>query len=88
MNKKLGWTLAAVAIVAATGAAVVWQRNQERGLPDNVAHANGRLELARVDVAVKHGGRIVDLPVHEGDLALGGGWAEGDDATAAAHGPV
>lgn len=72
MNKKLGWTLAAVAIVAAIGAAVVWQRNQGRGLPDNVAHANGRLELARVDVAVKYGGRIVDLPVHEGDMLAAG----------------
>ncbi|WP_321938330.1 HlyD family secretion protein [Paraburkholderia sp. J8-2] len=72
MNKKLGWTLAAIAIVAVIGAAVGWQRNQGRGLPDNVAHANGRLELARVDVAVKYGGRIVDLPVHEGDVLAAG----------------
>ncbi|WP_321868838.1 HlyD family secretion protein [Paraburkholderia tropica] len=72
MNKKLVWTLAAVASVAAIGAAVVWQRNQGRGLPDNVAQANGRLELARVDVAVKYGGRIVDLPVHEGDVLAAG----------------
>ncbi|WP_321892237.1 HlyD family secretion protein [Paraburkholderia tropica] len=72
MNKKLVWTLAAVASVAAIGAAVVWQRNQGRSLPDNVAQANGRLELARVDVAVKYGGRIVDLPVHEGDVLAAG----------------
>ncbi|WP_321927530.1 HlyD family secretion protein [Paraburkholderia guartelaensis] len=72
MNKKLGWTLAAVAIVAAIGAAAGWQRNQGRDLPDYVAHANGRLELARVDVAVKYGGRIVDLPVREGDVLAAG----------------
>ncbi|WP_091997829.1 HlyD family secretion protein [Paraburkholderia lycopersici] len=81
MKKKLigiGAVAAAVALLAAGGA---WLHSREAALPANVAHANGRLEMTRVDVAVKYGGRIVALPVHEGDLlAAGAVVAREDDA--------
>ncbi|UIF87644.1 HlyD family secretion protein [Cupriavidus sp. UYPR2.512] len=70
MKKSIGWALAAIALIAVIGTGIVWERDRGRALPDYVVHANGRLELARVDVAVKYGGRIVDLPVHEGDVLV------------------
>ncbi|MEM5373018.1 HlyD family efflux transporter periplasmic adaptor subunit [Paraburkholderia azotifigens] len=72
MNKKIGWALAAIALISVIGAGIVSERDRGRARPDYVVHANGRLELARVDIAVKYGGRIVDLPVHEGDLLVAG----------------
>jgi HlyD family secretion protein len=72
MKRRLIWIGAALAVAALLGAGIVWQHNREGALPANLADANGRLELTRVDVAVKYGGRIVALPVHEGDLLAAG----------------
>ncbi|MDT8870110.1 biotin/lipoyl-binding protein [Komagataeibacter rhaeticus] len=52
--------------------------NCRRGLQ----RANGRLELARIDVAVKYPGRITALEFHEGDVvAAGQVLAREDDAS-------
>lgn len=71
MNKKLSWPLIAT-IVAMIGGGIGWKYTRHPAWPDDIAHANGRLEIARVDVAVKYGGRVVDLPVHEGDILAAG----------------
>ncbi|NYH16293.1 HlyD family secretion protein [Paraburkholderia bryophila] len=72
MNKKLGWTVATSVVVILIGACAWWVSMQIKTWPDDIAHANGRLEMARIDVAVKYGGRVVELPVHEGDLLQAG----------------
>ena len=73
---------AAVAVVA-VGCGVGWYVVQHRGeLPAGLARANGRLELARIDVAVKYPGRITELAFHEGDVVAAGQMlAHEDDAS-------
>lgn len=81
MNKKLRWAVLAVMAVALAGAGAWWLHDRGAAWPDDIAFANGRLEMARIDVAVKYGGRVVDLPVHEGDvLAAGALIAREDDS--------
>ncbi|MBV1830176.1 HlyD family efflux transporter periplasmic adaptor subunit [Komagataeibacter sp. AV436] len=56
-------------VVVAAGCGVGWYVVQHRGeLPPGLARANGRLELARIDVAVKYPGRVTELDFNEGDL--------------------
>lgn len=55
-----------VAIIAGAGL-YWWKIYRVPGLPPNIVKTNGRLEFARIDIAVKYPGRIVDLSVHEGD---------------------
>ncbi|WP_321915720.1 MULTISPECIES: HlyD family secretion protein [unclassified Paraburkholderia] len=81
MKRKLVWVSALLAVAVLLSAGIAWRHSRESALPANIAHANGRLEMTRVDVAVKYGGRIVALPVHEGDLlAAGAIVAREDDA--------
>lgn len=81
MKNKLRWGLLALLIVLLGAAALWWGYGRGERWPADIAHANGRLEMARVDVAVKYGGRVVELPVHEGDvLAAGATVARQDDA--------
>ncbi len=81
MNKKRSWVIAAVVAAALIGAGVWWAHDRRGAWPDDIAFANGRLEMARIDIAVKYGGRVVDLPVHEGDvLAAGAVVAREDDS--------
>ncbi|NVN35773.1 HlyD family secretion protein [Komagataeibacter swingsii] len=77
---------AGVAVIVAAGGAG-WYVVQHRGdLPAGLARANGRLELARIDVAVKYPGRITELDFHEGDVVTGGQvLAREDDTTARAQ---
>jgi len=44
-----------------------WKTLRTPGLPAYIVKTNGRLEFARIDIAVKYPGRIVDLSVQEGD---------------------
>lgn len=72
-------------VVMAVGAG--WYVVQHRGdLPRGLARANGRLELARIDVAVKYPGRITGLDFNEGDsVEAGQVLAREDDVTARAR---
>lgn len=49
---------------------IFYVKKQRAGqnLPDFIAHSNGRLELARFDVASLHAGRIQEMHVDEGSL--------------------
>ncbi|WP_423200044.1 MULTISPECIES: HlyD family secretion protein [unclassified Cupriavidus] len=82
MHNKLRWALLASLIVLLAATTLWWWKfGQGERWPATVVHANGRLEMARVDVAVKYGGRVVELPVREGDvLAAGAMVARQDDA--------
>ncbi len=72
MNRSaLNRTLIAVAATLAIGVAW-WMNTQRDRLPDGIHRGNGRLEVERIEVAAKYPGRIVELPVHEGDLVKAG----------------
>lgn len=66
--KRRGVTLIVLGAAMLTGAGLYWRKTQDSNvLPPHIAQTNGRLEFARIDIAVKYPGRIVDLSVHEGD---------------------
>ncbi|WP_454720770.1 MULTISPECIES: HlyD family secretion protein [Cupriavidus] len=81
MNIKRGWGIAAL-LLAMSGAGALWWLGTHRDpWPPYLVHSNGRMEIGRLDVAVKYGGRVVDLPVREGDtLPAGAVVARQDDA--------
>ena len=57
--------LLAVALIA--GGVYWWRAETRSALPPGIVVSNGRLELARSDVAVKYPGRLIALHVDEGD---------------------
>ena len=66
MQKK--WLWGGVAISAVLAGIGVWVNlTGSQGLPEGFAGGNGRLELQRMDVATLYAGRVVALPVDEGD---------------------
>ena len=71
-----------VAVVAAAAAGLYWwQVQRAHALRGCIVKTNGRLEFARIDIAVKNPGRIVELSVHEGEHATAGQiLAKQDDA--------
>lgn len=73
-------SLGVVAVLAAGGLAW-WHYGQSGDLPAGFAHANGRLEMTRSDVAVKYPGRVVSVAVHEGDLVQAGQTIAQEDDT-------
>lgn len=81
MNRRtLNWTLIAVASAAAIGIAW-WVNTQRDRLPDGIHRGNGRVEVERIEVAAKYPGRIVELPVREGDLVKAGDMIARQDPT-------
>jgi HlyD family secretion protein len=71
-----------VAVVAAAAAGLYWwQVQRAHALPAYIVKTNGRLEFARIDIAVKNPGRVVELSVHEGEhVSAGQILARQDDA--------
>src|SRR5271165_3093704 len=71
-----------IAVVAAAATGLYWwQEQRAHALPAYIVKTNGRLEFARIDIAVKNPGRIVELSVHEGEHATAGQiLAKQDDA--------
>ncbi|MDE2490244.1 MAG: efflux RND transporter periplasmic adaptor subunit [Elusimicrobia bacterium] len=66
--------LAAVVLAGAAlgaGAAYLW-RARRPALPETIASGNGRLEAQEVHVASKTGGRVLEVPVAEGDFVSEG----------------
>ncbi|TDP87941.1 HlyD family secretion protein [Aquabacterium commune] len=79
-TSSLRWTLPLVAIAGALGLAY-WLHTRDHGLPEGLARGNGRMEVERIDIAAKYPGRIVELPVHEGDLVKAGDLIARQDST-------
>lgn len=81
MNRRtLNWTL--VAAAAATAIGLAWWVNTQRDhLPDGIRRGNGRLEVERIEIAAKYPGRIIELPVREGDLVEAGDMIARQDPT-------
>jgi HlyD family secretion protein len=61
-----------VAVAGVAAAIYWWHSRHSEALPPYIVQTNGRLEFARIDVAVKYPGRIVELDVREGDRAAAG----------------
>jgi len=81
MKKKPGWGIAALLSVMVVAGTLWWLGTHRDPWPAYVVHSNGRMEIGRLDVAVKYGGRVIDLPVREGDaVAAGAVVARQDDA--------
>ena len=57
-----------VLAAGAVGGGYYWWQQQQRDLPDGFSRANGRIEAERVDIALKFGGRIVEVLVDEGQM--------------------
>ncbi len=55
-----------VLLAGAAGGYAYWLQDQASRVPPGLARANGRIEVERVDIAVKYAGRIAELRVDEG----------------------
>ena len=66
-NRKFLWIAGAVLVICLAGAGFWWRYGRVDPLPAYLARSNGRLEMTRIDIAVKYPGRVVDLTFHEGD---------------------
>lgn len=72
-------------VVVAGAIGWLWVAHADRSVP-GLYHSNGRLELTRIDVAVKYPGRVGNLDAQEGDMvARGQVLAREDDEEARAQ---
>lgn len=79
-TKRITWALGAVAVAAAAGWAT-WINMHRDNTPDGLMRANGRLEVERIEIAAKYPGRVVELPIHEGDWVKEGAVMARQDST-------
>jgi HlyD family secretion protein len=64
---KYQWIALGGAALIVAGGIFWWHYTRVHTLPSYLAQANGRLEMTRLDIAVKYPGRVVDLAFNEGD---------------------
>jgi HlyD family secretion protein len=69
---KYHWIVWIAVAILLVGGIAWWLYARAKALPDYLAEANGRLEMTRIDIAVKYPGRVVDLSFHEGDTVRRG----------------
>ncbi len=79
-TKRIAWTLGALALACAAGWAT-WVNLHRDRIPDGLMRANGRLEVERIEIAAKYPGRVVELPIKEGDLVKAGDLIARQDST-------
>ena len=73
MNKKLKTFAAAVVLLAAVAAGLVyWAPWKAQGPGEGFVSGNGRIEATEVAVATKQAGRVLDILVGEGDFVTAG----------------
>lgn len=72
MNRRFEWAAMLVVAIGVAGGLIWWRYSRVDALPAYLARGNGRLEMTRIDIAVKYPGRIIDLPIHEGDSVRAG----------------
>lgn len=72
MKRPVITTVVLACAAATAGAAAYWYVAHRDDLPAGIARSNGRLEVERIEVAAKYPGRIVELPVREGDVVRAG----------------
>ncbi|MDI1261355.1 HlyD family efflux transporter periplasmic adaptor subunit [Aquabacterium sp.] len=57
-----------VSALTISGAWATWSAFKSRDVDDGVVKANGRLEVQRIEIATKFAGRVLEVPVQEGDV--------------------
>ncbi len=67
LKRPSTWAIVLGLAILAGAGLYWWKIYRVPGLPAYIVKTNGRLEFARIDIAVKYPGRIVDLSVKEGD---------------------
>jgi HlyD family secretion protein len=72
MKRRFEWAAMLVIAIGVSGGLYWWRYGRVDALPPFLARGNGRLEMTRIDIAVKYPGRIVDLPIQEGELVRAG----------------
>lgn len=65
---KISPVIIALVVAAGIGGYLYWQQPKVVELPAGLAEANGRIEVERVDVSTKVGGRLAEVLVREGDF--------------------
>lgn len=81
MSKKSNTWLIVAAIACVGGGAAWWVNKHRDTLPAGLERSNGRLEVERIEIAAKYPGRIIELPVREGDLVKAGDLIARQDST-------
>ncbi|MDO9237586.1 MAG: HlyD family efflux transporter periplasmic adaptor subunit [Aquabacterium sp.] len=61
-----------VSALTVSGAWATWSALKPTGAADDVIKANGRIEVQRIEIASKFPGRVLDVPVQEGDMVKAG----------------
>ncbi|MDZ7895570.1 MAG: HlyD family efflux transporter periplasmic adaptor subunit [Sphingobium sp.] len=73
MKRRAAAFLIMAVLAISVAAYLVWRHiERDRELPEGVVRSNGRIEMTRIDVAVKYPGRLVSLLVQEGDVVQAG----------------
>ena len=80
-NRSTRSWLAIAVLVGAAGGIAYWFNAHRDPMPEGLVRSNGRLEVERIEIAAKYPGRIVELPVREGDLVKAGDLIARQDST-------
>ena len=81
MNRRhITWISLLVLSGVAAGVAY-WVNSNQDPIPAGLIRSNGRLEVERIEIAAKYPGRIIELPVHEGDQVKAGDLIARQDST-------
>lgn len=72
ISRRTALLLAAFAIAGGGAGWFIWREQQAGRLPDGIVSTNGRIEATEVDIATKLAGRVIAIPVREGDMIESG----------------
>lgn len=81
MSKKTNTWLILAALACAAGGVAWWVNSHHDPIPAGLVRSNGRLEVERIEIAAKYPGRIIELPVREGDIVKAGDLIARQDST-------
>jgi HlyD family secretion protein len=71
-SKKTGLIALTIVIIVALVASFSWLKFSDKGLPDGLIQANGRIEGEHYTVAGKMPGKVIEISVREGDTVTKG----------------
>lgn len=72
MNKKIKPILLTFALLAAIAGGVYYTVFQTGDDLEGIVYGNGRIEAQSIDIATRHGGRVLSVPVEEGQMVESG----------------
>ncbi|MBI5924026.1 MAG: HlyD family efflux transporter periplasmic adaptor subunit [Aquabacterium sp.] len=81
MSKKTNTWLILAALTCVAGGVAWWVNSHRDPIPAGLVRSNGRLEVERIEIAAKYPGRIIELPVREGDVVKAGDLIARQDST-------